>query len=218
MKKLLILCALLPAASFAQKGKWVSLFDGKTTTGWHNYNQKDVTSWTVEKGELTTKGKGGDLVTDKEYESFDLEFEFKVQPKGNSGVIYRVVERQDLEQPYLSGPEYQVIDDKNYPAKIKDTQKTGANYDMQPPSDLTAVKPAGQWNKGRILVKDNHVEHWVNGVKVVEYEYGSIDWQNMVSKSKFANWEFAKAHNTGKIALQGHGDEVWYRKIRIKEL
>jgi hypothetical protein len=218
MKKILALCFLIPALSFAQKEKWQVLFDGKTTKGWHNYNKNEVTSWTIDQGALTTKGKGGDLLTDKEYENFELEFEFKVAPKGNSGVIYKVIERSDLSQPYLSGPEFQIIDDKNYPDPIKNTQKTGSNYDIQAANDLTVVKPAGEWNKGKIIVKNNHVEHWLNGKMVVEYEYGSIDWQNAVSKSKFANWEYAKAHNLGKISLQGHGDEVWYRKIRIKEL
>ena len=219
MKKVLILA--LTAYSFgahAQKGKTVKLFDGKTTSGWHTWHETTVKGWHVMNGVLMSHGGNDDLVTDKEYEDFELSFEFKAAPKGNSGVIYKVLETPEMKSSYMSGPEYQIIDDKNYPGKIKDTQKTAANYDMQPANDLTIVKPAGEWNTGKILVKDNHVEHWLNGKKVVEYEYGSTDWQSMVAKSKFADWEFAKAHAKGKIALQDHGDMVSFKNIKIKKL
>lgn len=219
MKKVIIL-ALVACSSFgyAQKGETVKLFDGKTTNGWHSWHETKVKGWHVMGGVLMSHGGNGDLVTDKEYENFELTFEFKAAPKGNSGVIYKVIEAPELSATYMSGPEYQIIDDKNYPDPIKDVQKTAANYDMQPPADLTVVKPAGEWNTGKILVKDNHVEHWLNGKKMVEYEYGSADWQQMVGKSKFANWEFAKAHAKGKIALQDHGDMVSFKSIKIKEL
>ncbi|WP_337042990.1 3-keto-disaccharide hydrolase [Emticicia sp. 17c] len=219
MKKVLILALALGATStFAQKGKWVKLFDGKTTNGWHSWHSAEVKGWHVMNGVLMTHGGSGDLVTDKEYENFELEFDFKAAPKGNSGVIYKVIEKPEFGATYTSGPEYQIIDDKGYPSPIKDTQKTAANYDMQPANDLNIVKPAGQWNKGKIIVKDGHVEHWLNGEKVVEYEYGSTDWIAMVAKSKFANWEYANAHAKGKIALQDHGDMVSFRNMRIREL
>lgn len=204
--------------AYAQKGKTVNLFDGKTTNGWHTWHETTVKGWHVMDGILMTHGGNGDLVTDKEYEDFELTFEFKAAPKGNSGVIYKVLETPEASASYMSGPEYQIIDDKNYPSPIKDVQKTAANYDMQVPADLTVVKPAGQWNTGKIIVKDNHVEHWLNGKKMVEYEYGSTDWQVMVAKSKFAKAEFAKAHAKGKIALQDHGDMVSFKSIKIKEL
>jgi hypothetical protein len=219
MKKVMIL-ALVACSTFAyaQKGKTVNLFDGKTTKGWHTWHETTVKGWHVMDGILMTQGGNGDLVTDKEYEDFELTFEFKAAPKGNSGVIYKVLETPEATASYMSGPEYQIIDDKNYPSPIKDVQKTAANYDMQVPADLSVVKPAGQWNTGKIIVKDNHVEHWLNGKKMVEYEYGSTDWQMMVAKSKFANSEFAKAHSKGKIALQDHGDMVSFKSIKIKEL
>ncbi len=219
MKKVLILAlAACSSMAYAQKGKTVKLFDGKTTNGWHTWHETTVKGWHVMDGVLMSNGGNGDLVSDKEYGDYELSFEFKAAPKGNSGVIYKVLETPEMKSSYMSGPEYQIIDDKNYPGKIKDTQKTAANYDMQPANDLTIVKPAGEWNKGMILVKDNHVEHWLNGKKVVEYEYGSTDWQAMVAKSKFADWDFAKAHAKGKIALQDHGDMVSFRNIKIKEL
>lgn len=220
MKKgILLFCLFFIFNSNAQKGKWVSLFDGKNIKGWHNYNQTGkVSGWHVMNGTLMTHGKSGNLTTDKEYENFILEFEFNVMPKGNSGIIYKVIERQDLNEPYLTGPEYQIIDDINFPEEIVDNQKTGANYALNKPSNLAATKPAGQWNKGKIVIKDDKIEHWLNGVKVVSYIYGKKEWAEAVAKTKFAEWEYAKPRAKGKICLQDHGDVVSYRKIRIKEL
>lgn len=222
---LTVLICLLSITLFAQKpGKWRNLFDGKTTQGWHSNHQKSVKGWEVINRSLMSHGRSGDLVTDEEFGDFQLEFEFKIPPEGNSGVIYKVIETEK-KVSYYSGPEYQIIDDKNYPPDtinnklvyLRDNQKTAANYDMHAPSQLVS-KPAGEWNKGRILVKNNHVEHWLNGVKVVEYEYGSDAWKAQIAKSKFAEWPYAEAHHKGKIALQDHREEVWYRKIRIRLL
>jgi hypothetical protein len=225
-KPLVSLLALAAAAlAFTVPPAPKPLFDGKTTAGWHTYLKKDASGWSVENGTLTTNGKGGDLVTDAEYGDFDLEFEFKVQPKGNSGVIYKVIESPELDQPYKSGPEYQVIDDKGYEwkvngqvQKLSTRQLTGASYDILAPNDLAAVKPAGEWNTGRIVVKNNHVEHYLNGKKVVSYDYGSPAWKELVAQSKFAQWKYAEPHAKGRIALQGHGDVAWYRNLRIQEL
>jgi hypothetical protein len=222
MKKLLLFAMIaLSLEAQAQKKKWVNLFDGKSTDGWHTWKQTNVKGWHVMNGELMTHGGNSDLVSDKEYGDFILEFEFKVPSKSNSGIIYKVIENpadSTLFATYASGPEYQIIDDLGYPAKLTDKQKTGANYDIIAPYDLTAVKPVGQWNKGKIQIKKNMVTHVLNGVKVAEYEYGSIKWADDVSLSKFAKWPYAKAHPKGKIALQDHGDMISFRKIRIKEL
>jgi len=229
MKNTLLFAGLLGASvavvGFVKPSPWMNLFDGKSTKGWHSYNKTGVQGWKIENGTLTTDGKSGDLVTDREFENFDLEFEFKAQPKGNSGVIYKVIESPELNQPYISGPEFQVIDDKGYEwvengqrKQLSTKQLTGASYDVLAPNDLSVVKPAGEWNKGRIVVKNNHVEHWLNGKKVVEYHYGGDEWKKLVAASKFAKWKYAEPHAKGRIALQGHGDTVWYRNIRIREL
>lgn len=228
MKKISFLLAicLLSSPSWAQKpGKWEKLFDGKTLQGWHAYRADNPKKWMVMSGALMSHGGSGDLVTDKEYENFELEFDFKIPAKANSGVIYKVVE-DPKNATYFSGPEYQIIDDEGYPpfndggtmVKINDRQKTGANYDMQAPNSLSAVKPVGQWNKGRIVIKDNRVEHWLNGVKVVEYVYGSDAWKAQLAQSKFSKWAYATPHAKGKIALQDHGDEVWFNNMRIRTL
>lgn len=209
-------------AGFSQKSKWVKLFDGKDLNHWYSWKINDGTStagWEITNGELTTDGKGGDLVTKKEYVDFELEFEFKISPKGNSGIIYKVLDKKgEREQPYIYGPEYQIIDDVNYPGTPKDEHKTGGNYDVYAPSDLTAVKPAGEWNKGKIKIKNNKVEHWLNGKKVADYEYAGEQWKEDIAKSKFKNWPYATPHDKGRISLQGHGNTVWFKNIRIREL
>lgn len=218
---MLLAVCLLAFAATAQKGKWVKLFDGKNTDNWHSWTKDKVQGWTIEDGILTTEGKSGDLVTNQKYENFIMEFDFKVQPKGNSGVLYKVLEdpeNKKLFNTYTSGPEYQIIDDVNYPAATTTKQKTGANYDVYAPNDLSVVKSAGEWNKGTLKVNDGKVEHWLNGKKVVEYMYGDDKWRADVANSKFAKWEYANPRAAGHISLQGHGDQVWFRKIRIKEL
>ncbi|MGF7217185.1 hypothetical protein GGR92_003358 [Spirosoma lacussanchae] len=225
----LLLGTMLAATPPAEKpGKWTSLFDGKAIKGWHSYHKTGVVGWYVEDGALTPDGTGGDLVTDKEYENFELEFEFKIPKGSNSGVIYKVIDSPDIKSTYMSGPEYQVIDDRGYEwkdkdgklMKLDDKQLSGAAYDMVPPADKNTLKNIGEWNKGRILVNNNHVEHYLNGKKVVEYEYGSDDWKARLAKSKFANWPYATPHAKGKIALQNHSPEekVWYRDVKIREL
>ncbi len=194
------------------------LFDGTTLNGWHSYLRDTVAGWQAVDGVITCPGKtGADLVSNETFENFDLRFEWKINPKGNSGVIYKVIEDPANEQPYISGPEYQVIDDAGYPAELKDVQKSGGNYDINAPSSLKANAP-GEWNQGRILVNGSHVEHWLNGEKVAEYEYGTDEWKKNVAASKFKDWAYATPHAAGKIAFQDHSDPVFYRNVRIKTL
>ncbi len=233
MKKILLSVSVLllgavSLTAFMPKPKWTSLFDGKKITGWHSYHKTGVVGWLVEDGALTPDGTGGDLVSDKEYENFDLEFESKLPKGSNSGVIYKLQDTPDLASTYMSGPEYQVIDDRGYEwvdsqgkkMQLAKTQLTGAAYDMYEPADLNQIKPIGEWNKGRIVVNNNHIEHFLNGKKVVDYQYGSDDWKEKLAKSKFAKWPYATPHAKGNIAFQSHSpkEKVWYRNIRIKEL
>ena len=178
-----------------KRAGWKLLFDGKSTAGWHTYKQAPDDSWEITNGELHCKQEGvqhrADLVTNGKYENFELELDWKIEKGANSGVLYHVVETH--EHPYETGPEYQLIDDFGYPGKLEEWQKSGADYAMHPPLKI-ATRPQGEYNHTRIVVKGDHVEHWLNGFKVVEYELGSADWDATVKASKFAKWpNFAKS-------------------------
>ncbi|WP_254411889.1 3-keto-disaccharide hydrolase [Dyadobacter diqingensis] len=207
----------------AQKGKWVKLFDGKTTTGWHSWQESSVNpQWKIEDGAIVLAEKGGkDLVTDKEYGDFELELEWKISEGGNSGIIYHVVEDKKYCCPYSTGPEIQILDDVKHPdAKAgKDgNHKSASLYDMLPPSDFTATKPAGEWNKAKVIIKNGHGESWLNGKKLVEFSTMGPEWEKLVANSKFKTWNGFGVSQKGKIALQDHGNKVSFKNIRIKEL
>ena len=195
---------------------WRLLFDGQTTAGWRGYRQADAPAgWKVENGALTRAGDGGDLVSNDEFASFELALEWKVASGANSGIMYRVTEAG--EHSYESGPEMQVLDDARHPDGKSRLTAAGADYGLYP-SPEGVVRPAGEWNAVRILVKGNHVEHWLNGVKVVEYELASPDLERRVQDSKFREWPIYGRAAKGRIALQDHGDWVAYRNIKIREL
>jgi hypothetical protein len=230
MKKMYVLGAMLvaliafqPAESVAQKkGKWVSLFDGKSFDGWKKWKGGDISKWKVEDGAmvLTEKG-GGDLLTVNQYDNFELEMEWKISEGGNSGVMYHVQEGEKYCCPYSTGPEIQVLDDAKHPdsfAGKEGNHKSGSLYDMLPPNDLKAVKPAGEWNKMRLVINNGKGESWLNGKKVVDFPTKGAEWDAMVAKSKFKTWQGFGNQGKGSIALQDHGDKVWYRNIRIREL
>lgn len=204
---------------------WMLLFDGKSMDGWKFFKDKENNSWEIVDGTLHCKpyeegvtDKRADIMTVSTFDNFELAFDFKVAPKGNSGVMYRVVE--DYDEPYLSGPEFQVIDDVGYPGEgdpLKDTQLTGANYDMHAAA-TKAAKPIGEWNSARLVVNGTHVEHWLNGEKVVEYEINSPDWTERKKGSKWNEAAGYAASPAGHIDFQDHGTEVTYRNIMIKKL
>ena len=208
---------------------WKLLFDGKTTTGWHNFNKTTIgTGWVVSDGALMLDSKqkadgnwqvadGGDIVADGEYENFELLVEWKISPCGNSGIIYNVVESPKYEFAWQTGPEMQVLDNVCHPDSRFATHRAGDLYDFISTSIVT-VRPAGEWNKARIVKSNGKVEHWLNGVKVVEYEMYNDKWLEMIRNSKFRDMpDFGRAKK-GKIVLQDHGDKVWYRNIKIKQL
>ena len=225
---LLVSAALLAAAcrtlstgrvssvSTGSTSGWRSLFDGRTTAGWRGYKRVDMPSgWQVVDGALTRVSRAGDIVTADEFGDFELALEWKISPGGNSGIMYRVTE--DADATYETGPEMQVLDDARHPDGQSPLTSAGALYGLYP-APRGVVRPAGEWNAARIVVRGNHVEHWLNGVKTVDAEIGSDDWNRRVADSKFSQWPgFAKA-SRGHIALQDHGDWVAYRNIRVREL
>jgi len=205
---------------------WISLFDGKSLDGWHGFNKTTpVSNWIVEDGVLTCLGKtagsdvGGDLVTDEEFGNFELEWEWKIAPGGNGGLMYHVVESPKYKAPSETGPEYQLIDDIGYPGKLEDWQKTGANYAMNPADPAKKrLNPVGDWNSSKIVYDNGHVEHWLNEQKIVEFEEGTEAWNNNKNTGKWKDYPDYKGVNNGKIALQDHGDRAWFRNIRIRKL
>lgn len=218
-----IICLATLTSANAQKG-FKSLFDGKTTTGWHTYNKTSVGSaWDVDNGALhmspSKKGKdgGGDIVTDKEYSNFHLKLEWKVAPKANSGIIFYVHEDKKYGQTYLTGPEMQVLDNEGHPDGKITKHRSGDLYDMIK-SNSEPVKAVGEWNKAEIISNKGKLTFKLNGVKVVETTMWDDSWKALIAGSKFAKWEGFGTYKTGRIALQDHGDEVWYRNIMIKEL
>lgn len=202
---------------------WQLLFDGETLANWRGYRSDSVPArWIVADGAIhfdpTTEGTGGDIITDGTYDSFELELDWKIGECGNSGIFYRVTESDQYERTYHTGPEVQVLDNSCHPDAQNGLDRTaGANYALHAPSK-DATKPAGEWNHVRLVVDGAHVEHWINGEKVVDYELWSDDWKALVAKSKFTEWPDYGLARTGHIALQDHGDPVWFRNIKIRPL
>lgn len=197
---------------------WRLLFDGRTTEGWRGF-RKDAApaGWQVSNGALTRVGEGGDIMTDEEFGSFELVLEWNVAPGGNSGVFFHVVEDSSLSYVWQSGPEMQVLDNARHADGRDPLTSAASNFAVHAPS-RDATRPAGEWNAARLVVRGDHVEHWLNGEKVVEYELGSPDWQQRVAASKFASMPRYARARSGHIALQDHGDRVSYRNIRIRPL
>ena len=204
-------------------GGWVQLFDGKDLKGWRGYKKPDAseTRWKVENGMLTINSNGAgdtkgqrDLITDATYEQFDLRWEWKISQGGNSGVKYFVLEDENS----AIGHEYQVIDDERHPdAKIGPHRQTAAFYDVFPAHDRP-LKPAGEWNTSEVIVKGKHVTHILNGKTVLEYDLESPELKAAIAKSKFKDVARFGKLQPGHILVQDHGDQVWYRKIEIKNL
>jgi hypothetical protein len=195
---------------------WRLLFDGRTTQGWRGYMQETLPAgWQAVDGAFTRTARAGDIITLEKFRNFDLVFDFKVNERGNSGIFYRAIEGPEL--IYYAAPEYQILDDERHADGRSELTSTGSNYAINP-APRGVVKPAREWNTGRILVQGNHVEHWLNGQKVVEYELGSADWAERVAKSKFRQWpEYGKAAE-GHIGIQDHGSFVAYRNVKIRVL
>lgn len=209
--------ACTPSPGMTQgRGEWRSLLD-ESATGWRGYRQASLPAgWKVIDSALTRVGAGGDIVYGAEqFGDFELELEWKIQPKGNSGIFFRAIET--TERIYENAPEIQILDNIGHPDNKTDLTVAGSNYALHPaPRD--AVKPVGEWNAVRLVVRGSHVEHWLNGKQVVSYELWSPDWEARVKASKFAQWPSYGRAARGYIGLQDHGDWVAYRRIRVRPL
>jgi hypothetical protein len=205
---------LLTAAERAEG--WRMLFDGRSTAGWRGYKQQSMPDgWQVIDGELTRVSGGGDIITTEQFSDFELALEWKVGPAGNSGVFYRVTE--EGEESYHTGIEMQVLDDAGHADGQSRLTSAGSLYGLYP-APAGVVKPAGQWNSARVVVRGNHVEHWLNGQQVVEAELWSPDWNTRLAASKFTEWPGYARATRGHIGLQDHGDRVSFRNIKVRVL
>jgi hypothetical protein len=191
------------------------LFDGVSLFGWRAYRGGAPTGWRVVKGVFERADGGGDLVTTETFANFDLRLEWKIAPGGNSGILYRVDDAG--EETYMTGPEMQVLDDERHTDGQSPLTSAGSVFGLYP-APRGVVKRAGEWNTARIVANGNHVEHWLNGKRVAEYDIGSADWEQRVATSKFNQWKGYGRATRGRIALQDHGDQVSYRNIRIQVL
>ncbi len=205
-----------------KKQGWQLLFNGNNLGGWRTYQNKPSNSWEVQNGILHCKGsntdksdKRADLITDKQYDNFELSVDWKISPAGNSGIMYHVTEAYDA--AYLSGPEYQIIDDEGFPEKLEEWQKTGADYAMHT-THIRPTKPVGQWNHTVIIFNKGHVEHWLNGVKVLSFEAWTPEWEQLKKEGKWKDAAGYGMAKTGSIALQDHGSEAWFKNIKIRPL
>ena len=197
---------------------WQLLFDGKALDAWRGYRRETLpdAGWEITDGTVHTvaKVKGADLITRKTFNDFELSWEWRVKPGGNNGVKYLVTE----ERPQSPGLEYQMIDDSGYPGTLGPNHRTADLYDVLPAAADKPLRPAGEWNASRIVVRGKHVEHWLNGKNVLTYELGSAAVKAGVEKSKFKGHPGFGEKIAGHIMLTYHQDECWYRNLKIREL
>jgi len=205
-----------------KKDGWKLLFDGETLKGWKMYQNKPADCWGAKNGELYCKGSEtdksdlrADIMTSDMYENYELLVDWKIAPGGNSGIIYHVTE--EYPASYQSGPEYQLIDDEGFPDKLEDWQKTGCDYAMYTATSRP-TKPVGEYNTSKIVVNGAHREYWLNGVKVVEFEAWSDDWNKRKATGKWKDSPGYGMAKKGYICLQDHGSGVWFKNIKIRKL
>jgi len=231
---LIISCNETPKKNIDQTEKssqkeWVSLFDGKSFDGWHQFNETKMSSaWDIvdnamvfDPSKQMDKKQNNDIVTEKEYTNFELSLEWNIAEGGNSGIFWGVKEGEQYRKPYTTGPEIQVLDNERHPDALANPKfhQAGALYDLvQPMQDV--CKPAGEWNHFLISIdyKSNKGNVALNGVEIVNFPLSGEKWDSLVANSKFSDWDHFAKFKTGKIGLQDHGDMVSYRNIKIREL
>lgn len=204
---------------------WTLLFDGKTTNGWHTYNRDTVSpNWKVIDGILVMDPKAKtsknmeDLVTNNEYEDYELSLEWKISEEGNSGIIFNVKEDPQYSNSYVTGPEMQILDNIKAADNKKENHLAGLLYDIHGTAAMSKPNAVGAWNVAKILQKDGRLTFYFNDVKTLDVQQGSEEWKRMINESKFKTWPAFAAAQKGKIALQDHGYEVAFRNIKIRKL
>lgn len=202
--------------------EWTNLLSSDSLEAWKGYKQKgSPKGWVVEDGVLVNKSSNVDLITKEKYGDFELRFDWKISKGGNSGVIYLCDESEGAS--YMTGPEFQLLDNKGWGNDDFDPHSTAALYALYPVTDAKA-KPAGEWNASRIVVRNGKVEHWLNGAQVVSAEIGGGDWKKRVAESKFNAWKRFGTLKSGQIALQAHAgkdgaiDPTWFRNVKVRRL
>ncbi|MDG2450687.1 MAG: DUF1080 domain-containing protein [Saprospiraceae bacterium] len=202
--------------------EWISLFDGSSTDAWKGWKKDNIgAAWSIQdNGELMfdpSQEDKGDIMTKATFENFEFHLDWKISECGNSGIMYNVQESDDYHAPYSTGPEMQILDNSCHPDGKIVTHRAGDLYDMIETS-VVNVKPAGEWNSIMIKSKDTRYEFWQNDTKVVEFQMHNEAWNELVSSSKFKDWSGFGSFKSGHIALQDHGDQIWFRNIKIKTL
>ena len=215
---------------------WQLLFDGRTFVGWRGlgYDSVPTAHWMIEDGAIKkiASGKvptlpdgqplaGGDLMTVDSFADFELTWEWKVTPGANSGVKYNVSEEFSVAQApnhAALGFEYQILDDDRHEDGKLPSHRAGALYDLIAPGSRKQLRPVGEWNQSRVVFRGNHGEHWLNGQKIVEFELGTAHMDSLLAKSKYRAIQGFANRRRGHIVLQDHGDEVYFRNVKVREL
>lgn len=215
----MILSAELHAQEVTESEKkqgWVSLFDGKTFNGWRNYKGEGVRDgWKIVDGTMQHTKDGGDLITEKQYENYELKLEWKIEEGSNSGLFLSV--QEDQKKIYYTGIEMQILDDERHPDGVHEKHVSGACYGLyKPPAG--AVGKVGSWNKVRVLKQGDHYQFFLNEVKTADFKTEGEEFRKLVAESKFKKWPAFATHLKGHIGLQDHGNVVWFRHLKIRPI
>lgn len=202
---------------------WKLLFDGQTFNGWRNFGADTLVGWTIDSGNMLALGLGGDhandIITNDEFENFELSLEWKTSVGGNSGIFFNAVEDTAVEAIYEIAPEYQIVDEVTWGGdSLSEGQKAAACYDMYPADAAKTLMPVGEYNISKIVINNGHVEHWLNGAKVVEYQMWTAEWDSLKSVRKWKDFPLYASAHKGHIGLQDHGKQTWFRSIKIRTL